>query len=216
MSLRPEIRPSGFELRAFVVVVVAVSSVAAAWIVVNAPRSPVAEPEREHATLDVSASATHHVPPDRMTWTITVQRQQRAELTKLLAGQGMTDTEVAIKPVVDFDDAEQPMQNIDVTTSDVARGMRAYRAAVGADWAGTVDVGEPECSLVDSAAAEQAVLTEAQQRVRARAETAAHAYGGRLGRITSATVGEVETDSTSGACDGVSITATANASYELE
>ena len=214
MSLRPETRPSGFELRAFVVVVVAVSSVAATWIVATASRTPPAEPER--ATIEVNAAATHRVSPDLATWTLTAHGKDAvATAKKLLAAHGIADADVVVKPgtsMVDEDSTDT--QDLDITTTDVARLVRAYRAAT-ADGLTDVEVGEPDCTLADSEPGEQAALVEAQQRVHARAEAAARAYGAKLGRVTAASVGDVDTDNAS-ACDDIVMTATANATYELE
>ena len=104
-------------------------------------------------------------------------------------------------------------QDVNISLTDIKRGIALHEAAaVTGDW-NDVDVGDAQCTSANSDALEKQVLFQARQNVRTQALQAVDQYGGSLGKLSSAQIGNV---STSTDCSDVVVSASATASYELE
>lgn len=104
-------------------------------------------------------------------------------------------------------------QDINISLTDIKRGLALHEAAaIQGDW-NDVDVGDTSCTAANTDALEKQVLFQARQNVRTQALQAVDQYGGSLGKLVTAQIGNV---STSTDCSDVVVTASATASYELE
>ncbi len=244
MSLRQESYP-WFQPRLIGIVVISAAAVTSTAIVVGGWKATHAPDQPTH-TMDVSAEATRHVTPDTLTWTITAHghaktgddatrdlHQAIARARSFLGTHGFADAEITVKPMtlqhddptpaddeqVATDDASfDASQELDVTTKDVARGVKTYRDAVveERDLIGA-EVEEPSCTVSGADKLEQELLAEARHKVRSQAETALADYGGKLGRVVDAQVGTFDAGMSGvDGCSGGDATANASATFELE
>jgi hypothetical protein len=197
-------------------------------------------PKDSPRALPFQASATRHFRPDTMTFTITASakggtntasaRAVHATVRKvhdLMLAQGITEDEILYgvaqtdqtggtsddggsnaPPVYDS------TQEITVTVTNIERGQRAWNAAVISDSLGTVDVAAATCSAHATDEIQEALISEAREKVAAEARLAMKQYGGELGQLETAdTAGTAEIGSD---CSDIVATVTASATYQLK
>jgi uncharacterized protein YggE len=105
-------------------------------------------------------------------------------------------------------------QEITISSKDVAKGLTIHNEEAIADELKVGDVGEATCTSEKTQAASQEALGEARAYVRAHAKQALEQYGGAsLGRLMTATQGTTNAGTD---CTDIEVTASAQASYEIE
>ncbi len=245
MSLRQESSFPWFQPRLFGVIVISGAAVASTAIVVGGWKATHASPETPH-TLNVVGEAKQHVTPDKLTWTVTAHGREPDRDTALsdlheavdkvhtyLTSHGIKEAELAFKPVSvdqqtsdttnsDGETSSEPgdfdaSQQLVITSTDVARALKAYRDAQLADELTGADQEEPECTVTGIAALEKQLTTQARHDARAKAEATLADYGAHLGKLVEAEVAGFDSG-TSGVdgCAGADATATAHAVFEID
>jgi hypothetical protein len=193
------------------------------------------------AAIEVQGSAERHFRPQHETWTITVHGRDtdragsiaklrdnvRTVRTFLLAHE-LRASEIAVDPasvdrdtlVTDTSDTSQTDSDLDatqvitITTDDVARGLRAYAEATTADDLDDADLTQPGCTVDHIDAIDQQLLAEARTDAHAKARAAVSQYGGAgVSRLANAAIGTANATSD---CNDIVVTATANATYQLD
>jgi uncharacterized protein YggE len=240
MSLRQESRYPWFDPRLVTAVVIAGAIVWSTSLVTHAWQGSRAAPE-EPKVMPVSASATRHLKPERMTWTITVHgrgdtaadatsalRDNVRSAHDFLIENGISEAEIAFKGANLSDPTTPPdsdssttttstvddTQEIAVTPTDFARGLKAHNAAAIAADLTDADVNEPTCTSSATEALSEPLLVEARAKVAANAEMVVAQYGGgSLGKLVSPSQGALEIGND---CSEIVVTATANANYQLD
>ncbi|MGE5184659.1 MAG: SIMPL domain-containing protein [Acidobacteriota bacterium] len=221
------------------------AAVASTAIVVGGWKATHASPETPH-TLSVVGEARQHVTPDKLTWTITVHGREPDRDTAVsdlhdavdkvhtyLTSHGLKEAELAFKPASvdqdtndttnsDGDTTSEPgdfdaSQEIDVTSTDVARALKAYRdAQLAEDMTGT-DQEEPDCTVSGIASLEKQLTTAARHDARAKAEATLADYGAHVGKLVEADAAGFDSGTTGvDGCAGADATATAHAVFEID
>lgn len=105
-------------------------------------------------------------------------------------------------------------QDIEINLKDIKRGITAHDAEAIADDLSDADIGEASCNATVFDPLKDALIGEARQSVRSNAKLALDQYGGaKLGRLLNASMGSIDIGSD---CADIVVTASANATYELE
>jgi uncharacterized protein YggE len=239
MSLRQESRYPWFEPRLVTPVVIAIAVVWSTFLVTGAWKTNHDTPKETH-TIDVSGSATRHLQPDKLTWTITVHatgdttesatmalRSNVSALHDYLLAHNIQDSEITYKQEVNETDSTQngdegvpqvtsisASQEVEVDPSNIGRGLEAQRAASATAELSDVQIGEAECTSKQTDALRDQLLLEARANVYANARiTMGQFHGGELGRVVNANPGSVDVGAD---CTDIVMTATAGATYEIE
>lgn len=243
MSLRQSSLLSVLDRRTAAVTIVSLAALMGTYLVTSTWKAIHTDYPATPKTIEVQGQAQRRLPPDHVTWTFTVHGRgsdQAAAMNTLrenvkaaheyLRAHAIADAELsygtptandASDSMPDDDSAEttptttwDATQDIDVSLGDLKRAVAAHDAATITDALGDTEVSELACTATVPESANEALLGEARKDVRARAKTALGQFGGaKLGHLVNASIGSVEIGSE---CAGVTMTATANATYELE
>jgi uncharacterized protein YggE len=170
----------------------------------------------------VISQVERQVFPDLMTWSVGAQAQARRDLDRAVAAarafllaHGIFEIELTIGPVRESHEPYTETvlyRTLEVTSADVERAGRAYRAIEAAGLDDVEHGAGPSCSAAATPIVEQEALSAARAQARLRAARAILDYGGVPGPIVDADEGRADAN---GECP-VKVTATAIAKYEID